>query len=48
VVRDPQQHGGALLEGVGMPARPQEEQPKVKAQGHVVRRSSNGRLEAFE
>jgi hypothetical protein len=31
VVRDPQQHGGALLEGVGVPARPQEEQPKVKA-----------------
>ncbi len=48
MVRHPLQHGGALLEGVGVPARPEQEQAQMEAQGHVVRRSSNGGLKAFE
>ena len=46
--RDPKEHRGALLQSVGMPACPQQEQPEVKAQRHVVRRSGNGSLKAFE
>jgi S1-C subfamily serine protease len=48
MLRDALEDGGALLQRVGMPTRPEQEQPEVQSQGHVVRRSGNGRLETFE